>query len=259
MFFTWITVILTVALFACMLVCLELGRRIGIERLARDPEGLTKGTSAAEGAVFALLGLLLAFSFSGAAARFEDRRWLINEEANAIGTAYLRLDLLPAEAQQPLRELFRRYAQVRATVYQDVQSQDEVAARTMQGSQLQNEIWKQAMAALRLPGASSPATMLLTPALNEMFDITTTRATATRNHPPNVIFILLAVLSLGGALLVGYATSTNKDRSWFHHAAFSLAITLAIYVIVDLEYPRLGLIKIDSADQVLRDVAAGMR
>jgi len=259
MLFTWITVLLTVALFVGMLACLEIGRRIGVARLARDPEGLTKGASAAEGAVFALLGLLLAFTFSGAASRFEDRRWFINSEANAIGTAYLRLDLLQEEAQPPLRELFRSYAQHRATLYQDAKSQDDVTARRKEGSELQGEIWKQAMAAMRLPGASPQATMLLTPALNEMFDITTTRAMATQNHPPNVIFVLLAVLSLVGSLLVGYATSTNKDRSWLHHVTFALAITMAIYVIVDLEYPRLGLIKIDSADQALREVGAGMR
>jgi hypothetical protein len=84
--------------------------------------------------------------------------------------------------------------------------------------------------------------MMLTPALNEMFDLTATRVMATRNHPPNVIFMLLAVLSLVGALLVGYTTSTNKDRSWFHHVTFALVVSMAIYVIVDLEHPRLGLI-----------------
>ena len=105
-----VAVLLTVALFAGMLV-VPGDRPAHRRRAARaDPDGLTKGASAAEGAVFALLGLLLAFTFSGAASRFEDRRWFINSEANAIGTAYLRLDLLPAEAQPPLRDLFRRYA-----------------------------------------------------------------------------------------------------------------------------------------------------
>jgi hypothetical protein len=258
MFFVWITAVLTAALFAAILLCLEIGRRVGSARLARDAGGLTKGASAAEGAVFALLGLLLAFTFSGAASRFEERRWLINSEANAIGTAYLRLDLLPAEAQPALRDLFRRYTQLRATVYQGVRGQDEAITRIGTGSKLQREIWKQATAALRLPGASSQASTLLVPALNEMFDISSTRATATQNHPPHVIFLLLAALSLVGALLVGYETSPNKDRSWFHHVTFALVITMAIYVIVDLEYPRLGVIKIDSADQALLDVGASM-
>ena len=83
-------------LFLGMLILSEVGRRIGMARLARDSEGLTKGAGAAEAAVFGLLGLLIAFTFSGAASRFEDRRHLITAEANAIGTAYLRVDLLPA-------------------------------------------------------------------------------------------------------------------------------------------------------------------
>jgi len=259
MSFRLLAVLLTVALFAGMMMCLEIGRRIGTVRLAKDPEGLAKGASAAEGAVFALLGLLLAFTFSGAASRFEDRRWFINTEANAIGTAYLRLDLLPQEAQPPIRELFRRHVQYRATFYRDVRNQDEVDARTRTGSELQGEIWKQTMAALRMPGASAQATMLLTPALNEMIDITSTRAMATQNHPPFVIFVLLAALSFASALLVGYSTSPNKDRSWFHHVTFALTITMAVYVIGDLEYPRLGLIRIDDADQALLDVGASMR
>jgi hypothetical protein len=258
MSFTWVALMLTIGLFVGMLFTFELGRRVGVARLASDPDGLTKGAGAAEGAVFALLGLLLAFTFSGAASRFDERRWFINSEANAIGTAYLRLDLLPEEAQAPLRDLFRRYAENRTTVYHDAQKQDDVLRGLAEGTVLQNEIWKQAMAAMRLPGASSQATMLLTPALNEMIDITATRVMATRNHPPNVIFVLLGVLSLVGAMLVGYGTSTNKDRSWFHQVTFALVISLSIYVIVDLEYPRLGLIKIDGADQALIDVRASM-
>ena len=75
---TWIAMLLTIALFVGMLITFEVGRRIGVARLKRDPEGLTKGAGAAEGAVFALLGLLLAFTFSGAASRFEARRFYID-------------------------------------------------------------------------------------------------------------------------------------------------------------------------------------
>jgi hypothetical protein len=108
--FTWAALLLTLCLLVGMLVTFEIGRRVGAARLARDPDGLAKGAGAAEGAVFALLGLLMAFTFSGAASRFDERRMLINTEANAIGTAWLRIDLLPDEAQPPMRDLFRRYA-----------------------------------------------------------------------------------------------------------------------------------------------------
>jgi uncharacterized protein YneF (UPF0154 family) len=255
---TWIAMLLTIALFVGMLITCEVGRRIGVARLKRDPEGLAKGAGAAEGAVFGLLGLLMAFTFSGAASRFEARRFLIDTEANAIGTAYLRLDLLADESQPPMRDLFRRYADNRTTVYQGADF-DAMKAKLAESAALQTEIWQQAVSACRLPGAASQATMLLLPALNEMIDITATRVTASTNHPPGIIYLLLVTLSLLGALLVGYSTSPNKDRSLLHQGTFALVTSLAIYVIVDLEYPRLGLIRIDTADQALIDVRSSMR
>lgn len=112
------TVFLTAALFAGMVVLLEVGQRIGVRRIAADPEGAKSGTGAIDGAVFALLGLLIAFTFSGATSRFDDRRNLIIEETNDVSTAYLRPDLLPASSQPPLRELFRQYLDARLETYQ---------------------------------------------------------------------------------------------------------------------------------------------
>jgi hypothetical protein len=82
---------------------------------------------------------------------------------------------------------------------------------------------------------------------------------ATRNHPPLVVFLLLAGLSLVGALLVGYGTSASKDRSWFHTVVFAAILSLTVYVIADLEFPRLGLIRVDTADQVLIDLRKSMQ
>lgn len=242
-----------------MLLFLEIGRRIGTRRLAHDPEGLAKGIGAAEAAVFGLLGLIIAFSFSGAASRFEDRRHLITQEANAIGTAWLRIDLLPADAQPPIRALFRHYTELRATAFADAENigtaKKAIAAET---AGLQNEIWTKALAAARRPDAPSHAMMLLVPALNEMIDITTTRSMAMENHPPTVVFVLIVVLSLIGSLLVGYSMSENKGRSWLHSVAFAMIMALVAYVIADLEFPRMGLIRIDAADQVLVELRRSM-
>jgi len=241
----------TAGLFFGMLIFSEVGRRIGIARLARDSEGLTKGTGAAEAAVFGLLGLLIAFTFSGAASRFEDRRHLIAEEANAIGTAYLRIDLLPGDAQSEMRALFRRYLVTRLATYQDAEDQTATKTRLAEAAALQGTIWTMALNASQRPEASAQAALLLLPALNELIDITTTREMATLNHPPLVVFLLLGGLSFVGALLVGYDTSPNKDRGWFHVMVFAGILSLTVYVIVDLEFPRLGLIRVDAADQVL--------
>src|SRR5262245_16132661 len=96
-------ILLAGSLFIGMLLLLETGRRLSLRQLAQEGAAERAGFGVIEGAVFALLGLLIAFTFSGAAARFDTRRQLVVEEANAIGTAYLRLDLLPATAQPQLR------------------------------------------------------------------------------------------------------------------------------------------------------------
>jgi hypothetical protein len=258
MTFTWMVSCSALSLFFGMLICSEIGRRIGIARLARDPKGLAEGVGAAEAAVFGLLGLIMAFTFSSAASRFEDRRHLITAEANAIGTAYLRIDLLPSNAQPEIKALMRQYTDTRSVTYLNVSDQSATQAKLAEAVTLQNEIWTKALAASRRPDAPTQAIMLLLPALNEMIDITTTRAMATENHPPLIVFLLLGGLSLIGALLVGYDSSTNKERSWFHTIVFAAIMSLAVYVIVDLEFPRLGLIRVDATDQLLMDLRKSM-
>src|SRR5262245_50268948 len=145
-------VLLVLALFVVMLVAAEAGRRIGVARLARQSDGLAKGAGSADAATFALLGLLIAFTFSGAASRFQDRRDLIADEANAIGTAYLRVDLLPGDVQQPLRDLFRRYADVRVTVYGRVLDDAATRAKLGETTELQAAIWTMAASAVQREG-----------------------------------------------------------------------------------------------------------
>jgi hypothetical protein len=259
MSFTFIALLATLGLFIGMLICSELGRKIGIAQLRRNEDGLAKGIGAAESAVFGLLGLIIAFTFSGAAARFEERRHLITQEANAIGTAYLRLDILSADAQAQLRPLFRRYLDLRSHTYKNANDTVAVAAKLKETAALQTHIWQKALAATRQPDAPGSATMLLMPALNDMIDITTTRAMATQNHPPMVVFILLIGLSLAGSVLVGYDMSDNKERNLLHTIAFAAIMALALYVIIDLEFPRLGFINIEQADQVLIELKDSMQ
>lgn len=256
--FAQFAALLAGGLFLGMLLCLDAGFRIGTRRLARSPGDLPVGVGTVEGAVFALLGLLIAFTFSGAASRFDARRQLIIQESNAIGTAYLRLDLLPSDKQPALRELFRRYVDSRLAAYRQLPDMEAAKRELMKGSQLQLEIWRQSVAACRASDSPS-ATMLLMPALNEMIDITGTRTLTAQIHPPAVIFVLLAVFALGGAMLAGYGMAGSKRRSWIHWLAFALILSVTFYVILDIEYPRIGLIRLDAFDQALIDLRHGLR
>ncbi|MDP2282586.1 MAG: DUF4239 domain-containing protein [Pseudohongiella sp.] len=249
----------SLGLFLGMLLCFDLGRYLGVGRLSMDHEGVAKGAGPVEAAVFGLLGLLLAFSFSGAAARFEERRFLIATEANAISSTYQLLDLIPEQGQPELRTLFQRYLENRIVIYRDAANVELTDAREAETSALQSQIWAAALSNVSQPGVPASVTMLLLPSLNDMFDITSTRAAAMENHPPRVIYVLLLCLSLLSAMLAGYVLSIGKGRNWFYMLLFTTSISLTLYVIVDLEYPRFGLIRIDSADQQLIELREQMQ
>jgi hypothetical protein len=250
--------LLCAALFVGTVVLLETGRRIGAARLAADPEGARAGVGAVEGSVFGLLGLLIAFTFSGAASRFDARRQLIVEETNHIGTAWLRLDLVPADGQSEMRELFRQYLDSRLDMYRKLPDLEASEVERTRSAQLQQEIWQRAVKASRDSG-SQTTTMLLLPALNNMFDIVSTRAMATRMHPPPIVFVMLVALILAGATLVGYGMAGGQSRNWLHILGFATVMTLTAYVIVDIEYPRFGLIRVDAADEMLMELRETMR
>lgn len=251
--------ILAASLFLGILLCLRVGRVLGLRAIARDGPEAHRGIGSLETAIFALLGLLIAFTFSGALERFGARRSLGIEEANAIGTAWLRVDLVPQAAQDGLREGFRRYVDSRIATYRklpDVAAAREEFARSQE---LQAEIWKRSLAAARLPEAKPSAEMLLMPALNEMFDITTTRVAATRTHPPWIVYAMLTALALAAALLAGYQAAGERGYTWIHKLGFAAIFAFTVYVIMDIEFPRFGWVRVDAVDQLLVDLRATMK
>jgi len=256
--FALIVALGALGLFAGLLMLLELGGRIGARALVRNPDATT-GATGMEGTVFALLGLLLAFTFFGAASRFDDRRKLIVDETNAIGTAYLRIDLLPVSTQPELRDAFRRYVDQRIAAYRALPDITAAKLAFARANEMQQQIWTKTVAALTAPGTVGGAVQVVVPALNEMIDITTTRTMAMQMHPPPVVFGLLFALMLLSALLAGYSMAAAKTRNWLYRCTFAFTLAGAAYVILDFEYPRFGLIKVDEFDQALVDLRQSMK
>jgi hypothetical protein len=237
---------------------LALGQRLGRRSLAQEADIVRSRLTGVETAIFGLMGLMIAFTFSGAAARYELRRQLTVEEANAIGTAYLRLDLLPVASQPALRDQFRRYVTARIAAYRVLPDIEASNVQAAIATTLQKEIWTGVLAALK--EAPPQATIVVIPALNQMIDITTTRAMAAHTHTPIVIFSVLLILGLVCSMLAGYVLAyTNTGNVRLHVVAFAVVVTLTIYVIFDLDYPRFGFIRLDFADQGLVDLLAGMK
>jgi hypothetical protein len=250
--------LLSLSLCAGMLLMLEVGRRIAIGRLARDPQGAKTGFGTIEAAVLALLSLLLVFTVNGASSRFDLRRNLVIHETVRIGTAYLRLDVLPRALQPAIKENFRRYVEARIAVYQKLPDIGQAIEELAKSGQLQNEIWRQAVDGVRADGGAPQATVVLLPALTDMIAITKERTWTTQIHPPTIIFFMLFTLALASSLLSGYGMAADKSRSWLHMLCLTLIIPVTIYVIIDLEYPRLGLIRVDAFDQALVELRQEM-
>ena len=251
--------LLALALFAAVLACLEIGWRVRHKRRDEESPDADSGLGAIDGAVYGLMGLLIAFTFTGAAARFEVRRELITKEANAIGTAWLRLDLLPAAAQPPIRADFRDYVDSRIKTYQLGQSGDIAGAwaEFARSNGLQTKVWKDAVVACQQQ-SSAAVTSLMMSSLNDMIDITTTRYVAILTHPPLAIYLVLGFLVLASALLGGYGMGKSGKRNWTHMLLYSAALALAMYVILDLDYPRVGVIRIDAMDHIMVDLRNSM-
>ena len=239
-------------LFPIMIVVALLGRRL------RGKHSDAIISAATEGAVFALFGLLLAFTFSGAVARFDDHRKLIVEEANDISTAYRRLDLLPASAQPALRQDFRDYAAVAEHRFDEIPEDPQSIKATEQAERLEDQIWSRSVAAASSPGANVDATKLLLPALNNMIDITATRKNSYNLHPPSIIYLLLFVFGAACAYMAGYSMEPGRHH-WLYTVSLALTVTLTVYTTLEVEYPRRGLIRLTTQNEVFADLINTMK
>lgn len=242
-------------LFIGTLICLRVGWRVGRERL-READA-DAGLGAVDGAVFGLMGLLLAFTFTTAAARFDHRRDLVVEEVNAIGTAWLRLELLQADARDDLKELMRRYVDARIESYAHASNETVTNQALQRTYEIQNELWTRLISALPAETAL-PLVQSVVPAVNEMFDIAQTRILATRQHPPLAVYLMLGLLVLVSSLLAGFGMAKAASQSKLHMLAFAAIVSASTYLILDIEFPRLGFVRVDHFDRALVELRATM-
>ena len=254
-----------VTFFVSSLVLMNLGRRLGARYLAREGTPTVSGLDTVETAVFALMGLVLAFAISGALQRFDERKQLILQEVNAIGTAYDRLGLLENPARLELKSALKAYLRGRIDLYQrgisfsfrqgaEVASEDRLARL----SELKTTIWDGAVKACA-PADKKADCILILPSLNSTFDAGQLRDGANERHPPHVLFVMLFGIGLGASLLAGFGMAATKARSWAHMMIFAGGVAVALFVVTDLEYPRLGLVRVDSFDHFAKALYDQMR
>ena len=228
-------VVLALLLFAALVVCLDIGYRLGVRRVRTSPNA-HEGFGAIEAAVFGLFGLLLSLSFFGAATRLDARRQLMVRETNAIADAYMRIDLLPAAAQPEVRHLFRDYLDARLSISQNP-DEAVVESEVRHAAKLQRAIWSRAVTANQ---ESVPGAALLLAAVNQMVGIEEEQSIAMQTHLPLLVFYLLVAAAFLSATVAGFGMARGS-RNWLSIFVYASIVTLTLYVMVDMEFPRRGL------------------
>lgn len=234
-------VIIQCVFFALMLAGTELGFRLGRKSEADISAGTKSQISTITAALLGILALLLGFTMSMAVSRFEVRKQLVLDEANAIQTSYLRAQLLPAPDGLEIATLLRQYINVRVqygTSGNDIARLNDLHTQT---GHLQAELWTRAAAyAQRDPNPVKAG--LLLQSLNEAIDLESARWMAFQNRVPQNVIYVDAIVGLLAAVLVGYTFGVNGRRNSFSVCVLALAITLVLSVIIDLDRPRSGFI-----------------
>ncbi len=236
--------LICVVLFFLILAATESGHRFGRSRRGRHDEGAKAQTTAIQAAMLGLLALLLGFTFTMALQRFDSRSEAVIDEANAIGTASLRIGLLPNEVQADARKLMRSYLDRRleAGSIDVTRAEDRRRARAAEG-RIQEQLWSVAVRASEIDPRPT-TTALFIQALNELIDVHGKRDAALRKHVPEVVLLLLfAVFIIAGAIL-GYSGGLAGARPVAATVAMSLLIVLVIFIIIDLDRPRRGVIRV---------------
>jgi hypothetical protein len=230
----------------------ELGNWIGLRYHVARTENADVGTLA--GASLGLLALLIAFSFSMAESRYDTRRTMVLEEANAIGSTANFALMLPQPAQQPILGLLRDYTAVRIAlgIPYDPSKLEQDIARSLD---LQGRLWQEAVTVTAANPQSLPAYRFVA-SLNEMNNIHESRLTAQRNHVPFEVMFMLTATAMMAMGFTGFNAGVSGTRRRPAIFIMGLTVALLIMLIIDLDRPYRGLMQVPV--QALVDTAQNL-
>lgn len=236
------------------LLAVELGYRLGRswqQRTHTDKEG---SIGAMAGATLGLLAFLLAFTTSLAAGRFDNRRVLVVDEANAIGTTWLRAGFLDQPTRSEARALLAEYVDVRLAAVEDPSKLDEVLARS---EQIQAQLWRQ-LEPIARDNLQSPVIALYVETLNDLIDVHTKRSVAVQSSRiPGSLWLGIYGVAMLTMMLVGVQVSYGERRNWLSLVVLVTVFSLVLVLIVDLDRPTQGLLTVNQ--QAMRDLQAQIK
>ncbi|MCC6676690.1 MAG: hypothetical protein IT436_06060 [Phycisphaerales bacterium] len=238
----WLPVLVSLSIFVGALGSVEVGYQFGRRTAPKETDRAHLG--AVQGAILGLLGLLLGFSFAGSTQRFLERQQLIVREANAIGTTYLRAELLDGPARDAIRSVLREYTRVRIAAFRPGVTMDQKLDIIARSEALHNDLWRAAKEGVEARPGMAVAVL---PGVNEVIDLHTSRLAAGRRHLPMLIVGLLIGCAALSLMTIGFGFGLSRRRHLGLSGTLAIVIACAIWMTLDLDYPRIGLIRLDDS------------
>jgi FtsH-binding integral membrane protein len=227
-------------------IFVAIGYRVERQRGPATPAGAGQdgAFSSVQGAIFATMALLLGFTFTITSTHYDERRILLRNEGNAIGTAALRADYLPKHDVGTFRSLLLEYARTRIDCYESAIGTPEYNRAEQRNARLANDLWTLNARA----GRADPHNVelsLLTQSLNESIDTAGAMEVALRTHIPISILGLMLLLMLGAAFATGLGFARDKAMDIPLTVAFLVLVSALVFTIDDLDRPQTGIVRID--------------
>ncbi len=214
-----------------------IGGRFGL-RQDESSEGVRQDFGVIQSATLTLLGLIIGFSFSMAIGRYDQRKLYEEAEANAIGTEYVRADLLAPDEASKVRELLRKYTDLRVRFYV-TRDLDELSQINLQTTQTQNQLWT--TVSQTATAQPTPVRALAVAGMNDVLNSQGYTQAAWWNRIPVGAWCLMFGIAVLANLLVGYGAHKVRVKLFM---MLPLAVAISFFLIADIDSPRRGVIRV---------------
>ncbi|OQA02701.1 MAG: hypothetical protein BWY69_00911 [Planctomycetes bacterium ADurb.Bin401] len=235
----WGIFLLTVAI---VMAAIKVGTYLGNHRRKKPDHESEASLGTIIGSTLALLGFLLVFTFGIAAERFDERKGLLLEEINAIGTTHLRAGLLPEPHKTEVRKLLREYVDLRVNLEAKVTKPNQIRETEKKSEALQQEMWKQAEALST--SQRDAVSALFINSLNDLIDLHTSRLTIFMYRIPMIIWYVLYSSTVISMLAVGYQAGISGKKSFKNSIVLALTFTVVIMLVMDLDRAVSGTLRV---------------
>lgn len=202
--------------------------------------------------ILGLLALILGFTLSMAVTRFEERKQLVLKEANSIGTSYLRADILNEPFRSRVQQILRQYVDARIAFFDVGYDKAKINEILKASSDLQNQLWKEVVAVTEKDHRT--VVNLFVTEINSVIDIAGERLLANENHVPELVYMIIFIVTAMGLMSIGYIEGASGKHTQFGMFVLTFLFAVVIVMIQDLDRPRRGLIRVQQhALHMLKD------